>query len=275
MPAYTITRACRASRGGVAPLHGVVDLHHAQRAAAAAARATRCPASARGRSPGRCRSAASAPRSPRRTAPRRRSITARQRSCQRGQAVGQNPDRVRGEEDQRGQSERAARCAAPSGASRLSSSIGPACARPPVPQPRRHAANGRSHMLPRMTSEPEQQIGVGTPDAFQRLWTPHRMAYIQGENKPTGPGADDGCPFCSIPAKSDEDGLVLARGRARLRRAQPVPVQRRPPDGRPLPARRRLHRPDGAGDRRAGRAHQARDDRAAHGVRARTASTSA
>ncbi|MEU2421757.1 HIT domain-containing protein [Streptomyces sp. NPDC007851] len=67
-------------------------------------------------------------------------------------------------------------------------------------------------MLPSMTSEPEQQIGVGTQDAFQRLWTPHRMAYIQGENKPTGPGADDGCPFCSIPAKSDEDGLVVRRG---------------------------------------------------------------
>jgi ATP adenylyltransferase len=67
-------------------------------------------------------------------------------------------------------------------------------------------------MLHHMTSEPEQQIGVGTQDAFQRLWTPHRMAYIQGENKPTGPGADDGCPFCSIPAKSDEDGLIVRRG---------------------------------------------------------------
>ncbi|MFF8845987.1 HIT family protein [Streptomyces sp. NPDC015127] len=67
-------------------------------------------------------------------------------------------------------------------------------------------------MLARMTTEPEQQIGVGTPDSFQRLWTPHRMAYIQGENKPTGPGADDGCPFCAIPSKSDEDGLIIARG---------------------------------------------------------------
>jgi ATP adenylyltransferase len=26
------------------------------------------------------------------------------------------------------------------------------------------------------------------------------------------PGAEDGCPFCTIPAKSDEDGLVVARG---------------------------------------------------------------
>lgn len=67
-------------------------------------------------------------------------------------------------------------------------------------------------MLARMNSEPEQQIGVGTPDAFQRLWTPHRMAYIQGQGKPSGPGAGDGCPFCAIPGKSDEDGLIVARG---------------------------------------------------------------
>ena len=40
-------------------------------------------------------------------------------------------------------------------------------------------------MLAAMSSEPEQQIGVGTPDGFQRLWTPHRMAYIKGEGKPT------------------------------------------------------------------------------------------
>ncbi|MBM9509790.1 HIT family protein [Actinacidiphila acididurans] len=68
-------------------------------------------------------------------------------------------------------------------------------------------------MLIGMTSEPEQQAGAGMPDAFQRLWTPHRMAYIQGENKPTGPGAGDGCPFCAVPAESDEDGLIIARGR--------------------------------------------------------------
>ncbi|MGW0604623.1 HIT family protein [Streptomyces sp. NPDC002644] len=67
-------------------------------------------------------------------------------------------------------------------------------------------------MLRGMTSEPELQIGVGSPDAFQRLWTPHRMAYVQGENKPTGPEAGEGCPFCSIPGKSDEDGLVVRRG---------------------------------------------------------------
>ncbi|WP_269453104.1 HIT family protein [Yinghuangia sp. ASG 101] len=63
-----------------------------------------------------------------------------------------------------------------------------------------------------MTSDPELQNGVGEPDAFQRLWTPHRMAYIKGEGKPTGPTADDGCPFCEIPKVDDETGLVVRRG---------------------------------------------------------------
>ncbi|TDQ51616.1 HIT family protein [Actinorugispora endophytica] len=51
------------------------------------------------------------------------------------------------------------------------------------------------------------------PDGFQRLWTPHRMAYIKGENKPTGSAPEDGCPFCLAPSMSDDDGLVLARGK--------------------------------------------------------------
>ncbi|KAB8184422.1 HIT family protein [Microbispora catharanthi] len=63
-------------------------------------------------------------------------------------------------------------------------------------------------------SEPIEQPGAGIPDSFQRLWTPHRMAYIKGENKPSGSGADDGCPFCEIPKLSDEDGLIVARGSA-------------------------------------------------------------
>jgi ATP adenylyltransferase len=57
------------------------------------------------------------------------------------------------------------------------------------------------------------QTGAGIPDAFQRLWMPHRMAYIKGEGKPTGPGEDEGCPFCRLPALSDEEGLIVARGK--------------------------------------------------------------
>ena len=67
--------------------------------------------------------------------------------------------------------------------------------------------------VPGPTDALEVQRGVGDPEGFRRLWTPERMAYIQGENKPTGPEAD-GCPFCSIPSMTDEDGLVVARGEA-------------------------------------------------------------
>ncbi len=50
---------------------------------------------------------------------------------------------------------------------------------------------------------------AGAPDAFQRLWTPHRMVYIHGEGKPRTAGE---CPFCTSPTKDDADGLVVARG---------------------------------------------------------------
>src|ERR1700722_4617971 len=56
-----------------------------------------------------------------------------------------------------------------------------------------------------------EQDGAGIPDGFARLWMPHRMAYIKGENKPAGQEGD-GCPFCRIPTLSDEDGLIVARG---------------------------------------------------------------
>jgi ATP adenylyltransferase len=55
------------------------------------------------------------------------------------------------------------------------------------------------------------QDGVGEPDGLERLWTPHRLAYIQGENKPAD-GSSGECPFCRIPGLSDEDGLIVHRG---------------------------------------------------------------
>lgn len=50
---------------------------------------------------------------------------------------------------------------------------------------------------------------AGVPDQFQRLWTPHRMAYIKAGPEPLR----DVCPFCAAPGKSDEEGLIVARGR--------------------------------------------------------------
>jgi ATP adenylyltransferase len=57
--------------------------------------------------------------------------------------------------------------------------------------------------------EPERQDGAGTPDGFQRLWMPHRMAYIKGEGKPGDTGE---CPFDRIPRLPDAEGLIVARG---------------------------------------------------------------
>jgi ATP adenylyltransferase len=51
----------------------------------------------------------------------------------------------------------------------------------------------------------EEQAGAGLRDAFARLYTPHRMAYIKGEGK-------EGCPFCDIPGMPDAEGLLVARG---------------------------------------------------------------
>jgi ATP adenylyltransferase len=59
--------------------------------------------------------------------------------------------------------------------------------------------------------EPEIQHGVGEPDAFERLWTPHRIVYIKGENKPESEDEAD-CPFCRIPLLDDAEGLVVRRG---------------------------------------------------------------
>jgi len=53
--------------------------------------------------------------------------------------------------------------------------------------------------------------GVGVPDRWARLWAPHRMAYLSGENRPLSSN-DVGCPFCDIAKKNDEDGLIIARG---------------------------------------------------------------
>jgi ATP adenylyltransferase len=65
---------------------------------------------------------------------------------------------------------------------------------------------------PAGTAGPGNTVFAGTPDAFGRLWTPHRMAYIKGEGKPSGPGQDEGCVFDRAPQLSDEESLIVARG---------------------------------------------------------------
>ena len=52
---------------------------------------------------------------------------------------------------------------------------------------------------------------TGMPDAWSRLWAPHRLDYLRGENRPLA-GNEITCPFCEIPTLSDEEGLVVHRG---------------------------------------------------------------
>jgi ATP adenylyltransferase len=62
-----------------------------------------------------------------------------------------------------------------------------------------------------LSDEILRQDGVGVRDDLDRLWTPHRMAYISGENKPAD-GTAGACPFCRIPSLGDDEGLVVHRG---------------------------------------------------------------
>lgn len=47
--------------------------------------------------------------------------------------------------------------------------------------------------------------GAGEPDRLERLWAPYRMAYIAKRSKD---------PFVEAPKGSDEDGLIIARGKS-------------------------------------------------------------
>lgn len=72
---------------------------------------------------------------------------------------------------------------------------------------------------PNSTSTPYVVRGVGSVDRLQRLWAGYRMSYItarpdstqnKGAAKPKPKKKHD--PFIEAPKKSDEDGLIIARG---------------------------------------------------------------
>lgn len=47
--------------------------------------------------------------------------------------------------------------------------------------------------------------GAGVDDRLTRLWAPYRSLYVTTTKKPSD-------PFVDLPAGSDEDGLIVARG---------------------------------------------------------------
>jgi len=57
----------------------------------------------------------------------------------------------------------------------------------------------------------EHVVPRDAADAFQRLWTPHRIAYIERGQEQR---AADDCVFCAAPSRSDEEALIVHRGRA-------------------------------------------------------------
>ncbi|MEN5075723.1 hypothetical protein ABE437_18035, partial [Isoptericola cucumis] len=50
-------------------------------------------------------------------------------------------------------------------------------------------------------------------DSLQRLWTPHRMVYIGGQDKPAD-GSVAQCPFCRIPTREVHHRQRVAPGGA-------------------------------------------------------------
>lgn len=76
----------------------------------------------------------------------------------------------------------------------------------------RHARDAHDPARPEDDDEDDRLSDAaafaGVPDEFQRLWTPHRMAYIQAGPEPLR----HDCPFCAAPGRSDEDALIVHRG---------------------------------------------------------------
>ncbi|WP_062202188.1 HIT family protein [Demequina salsinemoris] len=52
----------------------------------------------------------------------------------------------------------------------------------------------------------------GEPDGFERLWTPHRMAYITHSSERSRIEGDSDCPLCKKVTDDDRAHLVVHRG---------------------------------------------------------------
>ena len=63
-----------------------------------------------------------------------------------------------------------------------------------------------------MGEETAHQDGVGEPDELDRLWTPYRMAYIRGENKPARRRRRGSARSAGSRGSTTPTGLVVRRG---------------------------------------------------------------
>ncbi|MGW6451210.1 HIT family hydrolase, partial [Isoptericola sp. NPDC055063] len=83
-----------------------------------------------------------------------------------------------------------------------------------------------------MTGESPTTVPAGEfgppEDGMQRLWTPHRMVYIGGQDKPAD-GSVAQCPFCRIPAGGEKERPVVAPREECSAVFHPSPSHPRPP----------------------------------------------
>ncbi|MCB2414088.1 HIT domain-containing protein [Demequina sp. TTPB684] len=52
----------------------------------------------------------------------------------------------------------------------------------------------------------------GEPDGFERLWTPHRMAYVRNASDRADVEGGQQCPLCKTAEDVDRDHLIVHRG---------------------------------------------------------------
>lgn len=63
-----------------------------------------------------------------------------------------------------------------------------------------------------MTEFVDSELMGGEPDGFERLWTPHRMAYIRHSSSREPLEAESDCPLCKKVEDDDRSHLVVHRG---------------------------------------------------------------
>lgn len=58
----------------------------------------------------------------------------------------------------------------------------------------------------------DSEMMGGQPDGFERLWTPHRMAYVRNASERKEFEGAHECPLCQKIDGQDREGLVVHRG---------------------------------------------------------------
>ena len=75
----------------------------------------------------------------------------------------------------------------------------------------------------------------GMIDRWQRIWVPHREAYLRGEGRPAHDGPGEECPFCRAPGMAEDEGLLVHTGLVSVQLQTPGASGAPQPDTAPQP----------------------------------------